>query len=130
MAWIQHIGITCKDIEESKKFYIENFNFEVTREFHVSKKDIQQLFGIESDAEIVSLKGDKDQELELFNFANKKFSKCQGNISHLALFVGARKETAEKLKAKGFETIVLDRGEGKKAYFCKDPNGVLVELRE
>jgi catechol 2,3-dioxygenase-like lactoylglutathione lyase family enzyme len=130
MTWIQHIGITCKDIEKSKKFYIENFDFKVVREFDVPEKDINQIFGINSDAHIVSLKGERDQEIELFSFSGKEFCECTGNISHFALFVSKRKETAEKIKATGFETIIVDRGEGREVYFVKDPDGVLIELKE
>ncbi|MFC1767067.1 VOC family protein, partial [Candidatus Margulisiibacteriota bacterium] len=50
--------------------------------------------------------------------------------SHFALFVGDRKEFIEKLKKLGMETIVADRGDGNLVYFTKDPDGVLIELRD
>ena len=130
MTWLQHVGITCSDIKKSEKFYAENFGLEKVREMDVPAEMIKKIFGIESSAKIIYLKA-QDSIVELFDFLEARDIKSSlGSISHIALSVGNRKEIYENLKSKGAETILIDKGDGKYTYFVKDPDGVLIELKE
>lgn len=131
MVWIQHLGITCKNISDSLKFYTENFDLVKIRESIVPQKETKQIFGVDSPAHIVTLKAENNQEIELFEFPEANNNNCRmGNISHFALFVGNRRETLNKFIAKGLKTIYIDRGDNRFVYFAVDPDGNLIELRE
>jgi len=131
MAWIQHLGITCSNIEESLKFYLDNFGMNKVRESTVPAKETKQLFGVDSSAHIITLKAENNQELELFEFPEAGEIKSKmGSISHFAFFVGNRKEFHDRLAARGGRTIFIDRGENRFVYFAIDPDGNLIELRE
>ncbi|MFC1559691.1 VOC family protein, partial [Candidatus Margulisiibacteriota bacterium] len=120
-------------IERSRKFYAEVFGMEVTGDRELSEELMMKLFGAGSRARLVKLKIG-DIIVELFKFIDMKDQKTDIpyniGISHFALFVGDRKEFIEKLKKLGMETIVADRGDGNLVYFTKDPDGVLIELRD
>ena len=131
MSWIHHIGLVCSDIQKSEQFYTEHFGLKRARETAVPATETQKIFGINSAAHIIALAAEGGQEIELFEFPDAKHLKpAQGAISHLALFVGNRRECHDRLKAKGIDTIFIDRGEGRYVYFVKDPDGNLIELRE
>lgn len=131
MSWIHHIGIVCSDIKKSEQFYTEYFGLKRARETTVPSAETNKIFGINSAAHIIALSAENGSEIELFEFPDAKPPKpSQGGISHLALFVGNRREYHDRLKAKGIDTIFIDRGEGRYVYFVKDPDGNLIELRE
>jgi catechol 2,3-dioxygenase-like lactoylglutathione lyase family enzyme len=130
MSWLQHVGITCSDIRRSEKFYVQYFGLENVREIDVPAAIIKKIFGIDSSARLIYLKGG-NSIVELFDFPEAKDQKpMMGNISHIALAVGKPGELFEKLKKDGVETILIDKGSGKYTYFIKGPDGVLIELRE
>lgn len=133
VVWLQHVGLVCSDLEKSVKFYTENFGLPKIREAELPASEMKILFGVPLRAKVISLKAE-GQIIELFNFYDRPAPSLNpaGNlgISHFALLVGPRKEFAEKLKAKGVELIYLDRGGGQAVYFARDPDGILIELRE
>ena len=129
MFCLHHIGITCSDIVASERFYVENFGLLKIKEKVESAEIIQQIFGINSPARIVLLKSGETM-VELFEFPEVDHQPIMGSVSHFALCVADTKKAYEKLKAKGIETIMIDRGKEKHIYFVKDPDGVLIELRD
>ena len=69
--------------------------------------------------------------VELFEFPQVKDLKAgMGSITHFALGVGNPKEVYERLRGQGVESILIDKGKGKYTYFIKDPDGILIELKE
>lgn len=128
MTRLQHIGITCSNLRKSEKFYIEHFDLENVHEMDVAAETIKKIFGINSKAKLVFLKGE-NSIVELFDFPEAKIKPSMGSITHLALSVENPKEIFEKMKAKGIENIMIDKGNNQYAYFIKDPDGVLVELK-
>lgn len=130
MTWLEHLGITCSDIKRSEKFYVENFGLKKISEKGESAEVIKKIFGIDSSAKFIYLKAGNSL-IELFEFPEaENLKRAMGNINHFALSVGNRQEAYERLKSKGIETILIDRGDGRFTYFVKDPDGVLIELRE
>ncbi|MFC1571255.1 VOC family protein [Candidatus Margulisiibacteriota bacterium] len=130
MTQLHHIGLTCSDIKISEKFYIENFGLEKTKEVSVPARLMMEIFGIDSLAKMVYLKAGNSM-IELFDFPEAKDLKpAMGNISHMALSVENRKEVFERMKSNGLKTILVDKGEGQFVYFVKDPDGVLIELKD
>ena len=130
MTYIQHIGIVCSDIEKSERFYIENFGLEKHHTFHVPSSVMDKIFGVKSAANIIALKAE-NSIIELFDFYEaKNLSLSMGRITHISLFVKDSKACAEKLRENGVDIIEVDREEGRVIYFAKDPDGVLIELKE
>lgn len=91
---------------------------------------IKKIFGINSPAKIICLKAG-DSIIELFEFPKAKGVKpSMGTITHIALSVSNRKETFQKMKNKNTVTVLIDKGDGNFTYFVKDPDGVLIELKD
>jgi len=134
VAWIQHLGVVPSDIERSRRFYSTVLGLKIKREFTVPKEDIRKIFGIDSPASIISYELEKGQTLELFEFPDKKGTVKNESfnigINHFALYVGDRKTFGKKLEDRGVETVFVDRGEKGFVYFAKDPDGILIELRD
>lgn len=133
MTHIQHIGLTCSDIERSKKFYMEIFGLSLLMEREVSGEDIKKIFGVASRVKLAHLMAE-NTVIELFEFAdiNDKKMNIPYNIgiSHIALFVGDREKFTERLKALKVEVSRIERIDGTFVYFAKDPDGILIELRD
>lgn len=129
MTDLHHVGITCSDIKKSERFYIGNFGLENIREMDVPAEITKKIFGIDSLAKIIFLKAG-NSIIELFDFPEAKLKPAMGTISHIALSVGNPKEVFDKMKGIGIETILIDKGNGKYNYFVKDPDGVLIELKD
>ncbi|MBU0686640.1 MAG: VOC family protein [Candidatus Margulisbacteria bacterium] len=131
MAWLQHIGLTTSNLKLSEKFYVENFGFKTIVEKEISARLMQEIFGYNSPAQLIFLKAEKGQEIELFHFPELKEAIPQiGKISHFTLAVDDHVKYFEKLKNSGCETIAAKKEDGGMVYFVKDPDGNLIELRD
>jgi catechol 2,3-dioxygenase-like lactoylglutathione lyase family enzyme len=129
MTGLQHVGLTCSDLKRSEQFYAENFGLENVHAMDVDAATIKKIFGIESPAKIIFLKAG-NSIIELFDFPEAKVKPRMGSITHIALAVSEPQRTFEQMKARGAETILIDKGNDQYTYFVKDPDGVLVELKE
>ncbi len=129
MTHIHHIGITCSDINRSERFYLEHFGLKKIKEIDAPAAWMKNIFNINSPAKLVYLKSE-DAVIELFHFSEAGLKPTLGSISHFALTVKNRKHAFEKFKNDGFKTIFNDKGDGDYTYFIKDPDGVLIELKD
>jgi catechol 2,3-dioxygenase-like lactoylglutathione lyase family enzyme len=129
MANIQHIGITCNDIRKSAEFYEQYFKLKKIKEFEVAKDVIEVIFGIKSKAQVIYLQA-QDQIIELFYFIDQKINNQMGSISHFALSVGNREKVFNTIKQSGVGVILAIKPDGGKVYFVKDPDGILIELKD
>lgn len=130
MVFLQHIGITCQNIKVSSKFYRELFGLKKLWEKTVPASEMKAIFNISSPAQIIALKTDNGM-LELFNFTKRKRERSgRGNITHFAITVAEKEGFIKKAKRKGVEVTLIDRENGHRTYFIKDPDGILVEIRD
>jgi catechol 2,3-dioxygenase-like lactoylglutathione lyase family enzyme len=129
MAWIQHVGITCENLERSEEFYVKYLGFKKIRKFIVPEEEIKRIFGIDSPANVSVLKAE-NQEIELFYYENNKNKFDMGKISHINLMVSDREAVYRKIISDGYQGILIDRAGGRKTYFVKDPEDNLIELRQ
>ena len=53
-----------------------------------------------------------------------------GNITHFAVYVPNRLETAKKIQNSGYEALIAKKDDGNSVYFVKDPDNNLIELKE
>ena len=120
---IHHIAITVLHLEESSKFYCDNFDFKVQKEFGRSKKGWRGQF-LQSD----------NVNIELFEFNEINNKNNNDDISmigirHIAFAVSDIEKEVARLSHLTF-TPIHEGVTGKRLAFTKDPNGVQLELYE
>ena len=121
---VGHVGINVSDIEVSKKFYIEIFDFEVI--FEETKEDRKFIY-LGHNGEIV---------ITLWEQCNKEFSKDTAGLHHLAFLVDhvdeliAFEKKIELLKIEKIYDKIVSHAEGADSggiYFL-GPDGVRLEV--
>ncbi len=121
---VGHIGLNVNDIEVSKKFYMELFDFELINESLLQNEKFSFL-------------GNNNKILvTLWEQSNKKFSTSTAGLHHLAFEV----ENIEKLKyfekkvnslqiKKIYDDIVLhNENADSGGIFFLDPDGIRIEI--
>ena len=123
---IEHPGITVADLEKAIKFYTENFGFK-----EMSRKDKPDL-----ELKLASLQLE-DSYLELIQLYQPKIridlrknpsikELLQTSTSHIALSVNNLDIAYQSLN----ENNVQLRDFNEKFFFCFDPDGFLIEIRQ
>ncbi len=124
---MEHFGISVRDIENSIKWYKENFGFELTREF--DKPDLEITGATIKLGDII---------LEILQpYSPKTFTTKDNSLitllqklgaNHFALSVGDITSVYQKLKRNKvkFVTELIDN----KMFFCQDPDDTLIEIRQ
>lgn len=116
-----HACIRVKDLEATKKFYTEVFDFEVKREKDFPEDKFTLSF--------LTVPG-SDFELELtYNYDSEGYEIGNG-FSHLALGVDNLEETFQKAKESGYEmTEMKSLSDNSSTYFfITDPDGYRLEV--
>ena len=131
MLKIAHIALSVSSIKRSEAFYLKNFGFRRVKEFKLDSAGLT----------ICILKKDA-VALELFEFKNRRplpqYRKSLISdlktigVKHVAFAVADIKAAYNKLKKAKvrFETGIRAFEDGKKYFFIKDPDGILIELME
>jgi len=145
---IDHINIVVKDIEKSKRFYIDILGFEQTLELYLDAKWMEELTGFKDPkAKCVFLEpSTKNCRIELLEYLNPKTNlvdektqhllNTQG-IRHIALEVDDIDTIYQKSKDFGVEFISKPINaplelvpNGKTLCYLKAPDGVVLELAQ
>ena len=121
---VGHIGINVRDIEVSKKFYQNIFDFEVMVE---SAKEGKKYAFLGNDGELL---------VTLWEQSDKEFSPTTAGLHHLAFVLEDKKELLsfeekiEKFKVKKIYETVVSHQEGAKSggLFFYDPDGTRLEV--
>ena len=123
---VHHVAICVSDLKESIKFYSDYFNFSIKKFF---RKE-------EFNADFCLIEND-GFEIELFSFDKKSVNehniedRLRIGIRHLAFEVTNIKEEVKQLENKGITFSEIKEGKSGNLYaFCKDPDGVQLELLE
>lgn len=139
MPNIRHTGIVVTNIDSSVDFYKKYFGFEVKKDM-VECGDYIDNFCSMDDVRVRTVKmalenGDMIELLDFITHPAKNHNKQINNIgcTHIALTVERLDELYETMKSDGVcfscpPQIPPDGGA--KATFCKDPDGVFIELVE
>ncbi len=122
---IDHVAVICSNYEKSKRFYVEVLGCEVINEINRTER---QSFALE-----LSVNG--LYQIELFSFPNppKRLSNPEAcGLRHLAFQVDDLEATISELKSKNvvIEEIRINTVNGKRFAFCRDPDGLPIELCE
>ena len=137
---IRHTGIVVSDMHTSLRFYRDLLGMEVWADFQDDSQMIQDVTGVKgAKVWMVKLKAEDGVSIELLQYLSHPQAvpeprrACDIGCNHIALQVDDLDSLHEKLLAEGIEfnvaPIVSSEGFAKFTY-CRDPEGVLVELVE
>jgi len=143
MASIRHIGITVSNLSKSLNFYESYFGFKIQRKMEESGEVLDNFSALKN-VEVITVKlsDNKEQLLELLCYKSHPNNKVELNLkrqicyvgcSHFALTVEDLDEIYNKMCENGiiFNYPPQISSDNKvKIAFCKDPDGVLIELVE
>ena len=137
---IRHTGIVVSDMHTSLRFYRDILGMEVWADFQDDSPMLQKVTGVEG-AKIwmIKLKAQDGVSIELLQYLSHPQTvpeprrACDVGCNHIALQVDDLDSLHEALLAEGVEfnvaPILSSEGFAKVTY-CRDPEGVLVELVE
>ena len=122
---VDHVGIACKNLDLSKKFYTEVLGLNIIREVYREERQSYKLDLAIGDHYII----------ELFSFPNppKRPSRPEScGLRHLAFSVDDVEEKRSELIQKGLdcEEIRIDEFTNKKFFFTTDPDNLPLEFYE
>lgn len=136
---IRHIGIVISDIEKSMEFYTKYLGFQEMKTMEEGGHYIDKLLNLqESKVTTIKLKNEKEQVIELLYFQNPTYETVDNKLNnlgltHFALTVDNLDNTYDSMREHGIEFLSgpqLSPDGHAKVVFCKDPNGVFIELVE
>jgi catechol 2,3-dioxygenase-like lactoylglutathione lyase family enzyme len=126
-----HIGLVTGNTEKMIRFYVERLGFELEKDEILPSSIAQELFGIASDFRFVRMVLD-DVKVELFECdetEERREEALREGYHHWGLITSDREDYYQRLKRVGVDVIELERDDGSKVYFARDPDGNLVEIR-
>ena len=137
---IRHTGIVVSDMQASLRFYRDLLGMEVWADFKDDSQMVQDVTGVtEANLWMIKLKAADGVSIELLQYLSHPQPvpaprrACDVGCNHVALQVDDLDALHEKLVAEGIEFNVAPTisSEGfAKITYCRDPEGVLVELVE
>lgn len=135
---VRHTGIVVSDMHRSLHFYRDLLGMEVWADFTDNSAYVQNVTAVAgADIWMIKLKAGDSGSIELLQYRSHPQSRptpkrsCDVGVNHVALQVDDLDALYEKLQAEGIEfhappTISSDGGA--KVTYCRDPEGVIVEL--
>jgi len=132
---LDHVALIVSNLETSLNFYVEFLGLKVKREFELNEAESRALFNVSSPARAIQLIMDEGM-LELFDFKRgidrvDWFSSPPKNgLFHFAIQIKLPvDEFIDRAGQGGIPVLSIARG-GRYVYFIKDPDGVLIEVKE
>ncbi|RBW46711.1 VOC family protein [Psychromonas sp. B3M02] len=122
---INHVAIICSDYSRSKHFYTDILGLQVIAEHYRAERQSYKL----------DLSLPDGGQIELFSFPDppERLTKPEAlGLRHLAFTVDSVVQTVEYLISKGIdvEAIRVDELTHRPFTFCKDPDGLPLEIYE
>ncbi len=137
---IRHTGIVVSDMERALRFYRDLLGLEVWADVSDNSEYVQALTGVK-DAEVwmIKLKAPDGGSVELLKYRSHPQDvppprrSCDVGINHIAIQVADIDAIHQQLTSEGISfhappTVSPDGGA--KVTYCRDPEGVIVELVE
>jgi len=137
---IRHTGIVVKDMEQSLRFYRDLLGLEVWADFTDNSEYVQTITGVQgADLWMIKLKAPGGGSVELLKYQSHlqdmptPRQSYDVGINHIAIQVDDidalhRKLTSEGIAFNAPPTLSSDNAA--KVTYCRDPEGVIVELVE
>ena len=137
---IRHTGIVVSDMKRSLRFYRDLLGMEVWADFKDTSQMVQAVTDVPgANIWMIKLKAADGVSIELLQYLSnpqdvpEPAKACDVGCNHIALQVEELETLYEKLTAEGIRfhappTVSSDGGA--KVTYCRDPEGVIVELVE
>ena len=139
MLNIRHVGLVVKDADRSIDFYTKFLGFNIIKDQIEEGEYIDTFLGIENvKVRTIKMSLQNGDMIELLHFDshpmyNESSFITRIGCSHIALSVPDVDSLYNKLSSKEIRTInppTLSPDGAAKVFFCKDPDGVWLELVE
>lgn len=145
MIQLRHTGIYVRDIKKEKDFYKQVFDMcEICDEVEQLDTLIEELLSVREPVKITKLiteqgkvngAGDMVELVQYINSPERDTLNCpiyKPGVMHLGFGIDDMDKVLSRVKALGGEqkTSVHVMGNGNKCCFCRDPEGVWIELIE
>lgn len=137
---IQHIGIVVSDMERSLRFYRDLLGMEVWADFKDDSDYVQAVTDVPgANIWMIKLRAADCVSIELLQYLShprdvpKPIRACDVGCNHVALQVDGLDTLYEKLLAEGVHFHAppgVSPDGGAKVTYCRDPEGVIIELAE
>ena len=137
---IRHAGIVVSDMERSLRFYRDLLGMEVWADFNENSDYVQAVTNVPgANVRMVKLKAADGVSIELLQYISHPqdvpvpSKACDVGCNHVALQVDDLDSLYEKLSAAGIHFNAppsVSPDGGAKVTYCRDPEGVLIELVE
>tara|TARA_Y100001934_G_C11683535_1_gene464518 strand:- start:48 stop:479 length:432 start_codon:yes stop_codon:yes gene_type:complete len=139
MTCLRHSGIVVQDVEKSIIFYCDYLGFDVIDDRCEGGEYLETILGLPGAcARTVKIRGSDSGMIELLEFRNPRIGTAGQTVglmgpgpTHVALTVDNIDKLYLELLEKGIEFITSPKTspDGKvKLAFCRDPDGVYLEL--
>jgi catechol 2,3-dioxygenase-like lactoylglutathione lyase family enzyme len=135
---MRHVGIVVSDMQSSLRFYRDLLGMTVWADFTDAGDYIQQVTGVKgADVWMIKLSAPRGGSIELLQYRSHPQSvpqprkACDVGVNHVALQVADIDELHRKLTAEGIAFHCPPQTSsdgGAKVTYCRDPEGVIVEL--
>jgi len=137
---IRHTGIVVSDMQRSLHFYRDLLGLEVWADFEDNSEYTQQVTDLPgANIWMVKLKAKDGVSIELLQYLShpqgvpEPMRACDVGCNHIALQVDHIDAMYEKMVSAGIRfhsPPLLSSDGGAKATYCRDPEGVIIELVE
>jgi len=131
---LRHAGIITKNPEKMINFYIEVLHLNRVWD---KKENVKDITGFDHECRTIKLASENGSQIELivppFEPSKSISQYLDIGISHTAITVEGMTEIYDKVKELGCEMLtgdVFTNPAGIKIFFCKDPDGNILELVE
>ena len=137
---IGHTGIVVSDMEHTLRFYRDLLGLEVWSDVTDNSELVQAITGVEgADLWMIKLKAPDGGSVELLKYRSHPQDvppprrSCDVGINHIAIQVDDIDAVHRKLESEGITfhaPPIVSASRGAKLTYCRDPEGVIVELIE
>jgi catechol 2,3-dioxygenase-like lactoylglutathione lyase family enzyme len=129
---VHHIGMWVQDLSRSGRFYSRVMGFEKQYDYRAQADIMEQIFGHHADCRVEVYQRD-EVRLELFQpevaMTSPTGTQILPAINHFSLKVSDKETFCRQAREKGASIVEVDRG-GRMIYFIRDPNGILIEIKD
>lgn len=124
---VAHIGISVVNLDEAVNWYEDNFGAQEVKRTYKGDLGLTIALLELGDFHLELLQPDRPEQTTTIEGTLQELLQRVGT-SHIALSVSDVRGVYEKLKSNGAELVTELIEE--RLFFCRDPNGLLIEVRE
>lgn len=135
---LHHVAVTATDLERSVRFYTHGFGMILESVDALDERLSQSLFGLAGvTGRCAHLRTAQGQRIDVYEFSSPgRRPIIDGFLApgfqHLSLTVGRIEEIGRKMELEGVEFLAppCRMPTGEQTVFLKDPDGMVIQLRE